>query len=175
MNIENSTITDIDEIFRLYKIATAYQKSKETVVLWPKFQRELINQEITENHQWKIIIDNQIACIWATTFSDEQIWEEKNSDPAIYIHRIATNPDFRGHNFVTKIVEWAKEYAQKAHKKYIRLDTIGNNEKLIAHYKKSGFDFLGFFDLKNTQGLPEHYKQGPVCLFEINLTVSANE
>ena len=112
MKIEKCTVQDIEEIFRLYGIASAYQKAKQTVVVWPQFKRQLVETEIAENRQWKLIIDNVIACNWATTFSDEQIWEERNADAAIYIHRIATNPDYRGKNFVSLIVEWARGYAK---------------------------------------------------------------
>lgn len=112
MKIENCSPADIQEIFRLYRIASAYQKSKETVVVWPEFEQQLVETEIAENRQWKLILDGEIACIWATTFSDEQIWGARNADPAIYIHRIATNPDFRGKNFVSLIVTWAKSYAK---------------------------------------------------------------
>jgi hypothetical protein len=39
------------------------------------------------------LIDGQIACVWAVTFNDPEIWKN-DQDAAIYIHRIATNPDF---------------------------------------------------------------------------------
>jgi ribosomal protein S18 acetylase RimI-like enzyme len=170
MIIKNSTEEDINEIFRLYAIATEYQKSKKTVVVWPEFDRQLIKTEIAEDRQWKLLIDEKVACVWAITFSDEQIWEERNKDAAIYIHRIATNPDFRGKNFVSDIVDWAKVYAKKLNKDFVRLDTLGNNTKLIDHYTNAGFDFLGLFQLNNTKGLPGHYQNNnPVCLFEINL------
>ncbi|MEW7291478.1 GNAT family N-acetyltransferase [Aquimarina sp. 2304DJ70-9] len=169
MNIKNSTINDIDEIFRLYKIASEYQKAKKTVVVWPDFELTLVETEISENRQWKLLIDDQIACVWATTFSDEQIWGEKNTDAAVYIHRIATNPDFRGNNFVEIIVTWAKKYALEHQKDFIRLDTLGNNKGLINHYTKSGFTFLGMFNLENTKGLPDHYHNAPACLFEIDI------
>ena len=169
MEISNCTIDDITEIFILYKTASDYQKAKQTVVVWPEFERQLIEIEIAENRQWKMIIDKAVACVWATTFSDEQIWEEKNTDKAVYIHRIATNPDFRGKNFVSLIVEWAKIYARENWLDFIRLDTLGNNVKLIEHYTKAGFTFLGMFNLKDTQGLPGHYQNDAVCLFEIKL------
>jgi len=169
MKIENCVPEDIDEIFRLYKIASEYQKSKQTVVVWPEFKKQLVETEIAENRQWKLIIDKEIACVWATTFSDEQIWEERNADAAIYIHRIATNPNFRGKNFVAIIVEWARDYAKSKCKNFLRLDTLGNNTKLIEHYTNAGFRFLGMFDLKNTNGLPDHYHNVPACLFEIQL------
>jgi ribosomal protein S18 acetylase RimI-like enzyme len=169
MRIENSTLNDLAEIFRLYKIASEYQKTKKTVVVWPDFEKKLVETEIFENRQWKLIIDNEIACVWATTFNDEQIWEKQNEDAAIYFHRIATNPSFRGYNFVSIIVNWAKEYAKACEKDYVRLDTLGNNTKLIEHYTNAGFDFLGMFNLNDTNGLPDHYRDAPVCLFEIKL------
>ncbi|WP_208745876.1 GNAT family N-acetyltransferase [Pedobacter kyonggii] len=135
MQIENSTTHDIAEIFRLYEIATDFQKTKYSVH-WPRFELSLIETEIKENRQWKIIINGKVACIWATTFSDPQIWEEKNLDPAIYIHRIATNPDFRGQNLVGTIINWAKEYAKANGKRFVRLDTVGENKGLIQHYPK---------------------------------------
>jgi GNAT superfamily N-acetyltransferase len=169
MEIKNSTSNDTDEIFRLYAIASAYQKAKQTVVVWPQFEPQLVATEIAENRQWKLIIDDQIACVWATTFSDAQIWEERNADKAIYIHRIATNPNFRGKNFTGIIVAWAKQYAATMGKDYVRLDTLGNNVKLIEHYTNAGFIFLGMFNLKSTEGLPAHYHNEPACLFEIKL------
>ena len=170
MIIKNSAADDIDEIFRLYSVATEYQKVKKSVVVWPEFDRQLIETEITEDRQWKMIIDEKVACVWAITFSDEQIWEERNKDAAIYIHRIATSPDFRGRNLVSAIVDWAKEYARKTTKDFVRLDTLGNNIKLIEHYTNAGFDFLGLFHLKSTKGLPAHYQNNdPACLFEIKI------
>tara|TARA_R110000765_G_scaffold320413_1_gene412415 strand:+ start:26 stop:541 length:516 start_codon:yes stop_codon:yes gene_type:complete len=169
MEIKTVTLADVDTVFELYKLASEYQKTKEKVIVWPDFKRELVITEIAENRQFKLIIENQVTCIWAITFSDAQIWEEKNKDSAIYIHRIATNPKFRGNNFVLTIVEWAKELAFEKGIQFVRLDTLGKNIKLIEYYKNAGFDFLGMFNLKNTDSLPEHYKKDAVCLFEIDL------
>ncbi|AIZ43296.1 GNAT family N-acetyltransferase [Cellulophaga baltica] len=169
MQITTSAIHDIDEIFRLYKIASDYQKEKKKVVVWPDFKRALVDTEIAEKRQWKLIIDDEVACLWAITFSDAQIWEERDNSTSIYIHRIATNPKFRGNNYMNTIVTWAKTYAQSIEKRFIRLDTLGNNTKLIEHYQKAGFDFLGMFDLKNTDMLSDHYQDQPACLFEIDL------
>nr|WP_321413712.1 GNAT family N-acetyltransferase [uncultured Allomuricauda sp.] len=169
MNIKNSNLTDISEIFRLYKLATDFQKLKFPDNQWPVFDKELINKEIMENRQFKLIINNKIACVWAITFSDAQIWEEKENNSSIYIHRIATNPEFRGQNFVQKIVNWAKEYAIDKNKEYIRMDTCGKNDRLINHYKRCGFEFLGIKKLKNTSELPAHYHNADVCYFEINV------
>lgn len=169
MQIKNSNLNDIPEIFRLYKLATDFQKLKFPDNQWPEFGKELINKEVAENRQFKLIIDNEIACVWAITYSDAQIWEEKENNSSIYIHRIATNPVFRGQNFVQKIVDWAKDYAVEKNKEYLRMDTCGRNDRLINHYKRCGFDFLGIEKLKNTSELPLHYHNADVCFFEIKL------
>lgn len=175
MKIENVRLEEIDEIFRLYAVASAYQKSKKTVVVWPEFDRGMVTNEIIENRQFKLLIDDRFVCVWAITFSDAQIWEKRNEDLAIYIHRIATNPDFRGHDFVGAIVSWAKDFAKSHGKQYIRLDTIGDNTRLIDHYCKCGFNFLGMFELANVDELPPHYKEGPAGLFEIDLNSDEND
>ncbi|MET2985317.1 GNAT family N-acetyltransferase [Aureibaculum conchae] len=165
MKIENSQLADMPNIFDLYRLATNYMKSKNQVH-WPEFPEDLILTEIEENRQWKLVIDNQIACIWATTLNDELIWGNKNNDPSLYIHRIATDPDFRGQNLVKKLISWANEYCKKRNLNYLRMDTVGLNKPLIAHYEKLGFQFLGTKVLKNPVGLPAHYKEGEVCYFQ---------
>ena len=141
MKITTSTLNDIPEIFRLYKLATDFQKVKFSDNQWPEFDKEFITTEVLENRQFKLLIDDKIACVWAITYSDPQIWEEKDNDSSIYIHRIATNPEFRGKNFVQAIVAWSKDIAAKENKQYVRMDTCGKNDKLINHYKSCGFDF----------------------------------
>ena len=160
---------DITTIFARYKKAAEFQKNKRTVTVWPTFSTAMVEKEIAEQRQFKLLIDGEMACVWAIAFHDPQIWEERDCDPAIYIHRIATAPQFRGRALVKQLVQWAKGYAQKQEKKFVRLDTLGENTRLIAYYQEMGFDFLGIFPLKNTAGLPAHYQNAPACLFEIRL------
>ena len=167
MIIANSEQQDIPEIFRLYKLATDFQKMKFSGNLWPQFDRSLVEKEVAEERQYKLLIKNKVACIWAITFSDLQIWEGSENDSAIYIHRIATNPEFRGQNFVKIIVDWSLDFANTYDIQFIRMDTCGNNVKLINHYKKCGFEFLGMSKLTNTSSLPSHYHDADVCFFEI--------
>jgi len=162
-----STLADIDEIFRLYRLASAYQIAVKGTVVWPDFDRSMVAQEIAEGRQWKLVVGSTIACVWAITLSDPEIWGVKNADPAVYIHRIATNPDFRGQAFVVAIVQWAKEYARQHQKKFVRLDTVGENHGLIAHYTACGFTYLGLTKLTDTASLPAHYHGATVSLFEL--------
>lgn len=162
-----STPADIDEIFRLYRLAAADQVAVKGTVVWPEFERGLVAQELAEGRQWKLLVGEDIACVWAITFDDPQIWGSRNADPAVYIHRIATNPDFRGRSLVKDIVQWAIGYARQHQKAFVRLDTVGENHGLIAHYTACGFTYLGLTALTDTAGLPAHYHNAMVSLFEL--------
>lgn len=168
-SIEKSTLADLPEIFKHYTAAAAFQRSKKTVVVWPGFAPQLVEKEISEGRQWKLIQHGKICCVWAIAHTDPQIWEERNLDPAIYIHRIATHPNARGQQMVKKIIDWAIAYAKDLNKTYVRLDTLGENTRLIDYYQNMGFTFLGLFSIKDPKGLPQHYHTAPVCLFEIEL------
>ena len=169
MTITNSTLDDIPEIFRLYKLATDYQKVAFPGNIWPEFDQEFITTEVMENRQFKIVIDQKIACIWAITYNDPPIWEERENNDAIYLHRIATNPEFRGNNFVKIIADWSIDFAKTENKKFVRMDTCGQNDRLINHYKNCGFNFLGMKKLKDSSQLQAHYHDADVCFFEISL------
>jgi hypothetical protein len=166
MQILLSNLSDIDTIFEFYDKAIAFQKANSKQH-WLPFERNLIEKEIGEKRQWKIVINNEIACIFAITFSDENIWGEKNADPAIYIHRIVTEPKFRGNNFVGNIVDWAKMYGKENNKRFVRMDTWGDNLKLKAHYEKFGFNYLGIITPQRVSELPAHYSSITLSLFEL--------
>jgi GNAT superfamily N-acetyltransferase len=165
--IINSELSDIETLYTFYDAAIAFQK---TVFHkhWLGFERSLVEKEIAENRQFKILIDGEIACIFLITFNDVVIWKEKENNASIYLHRIVTKEKFRGQGLVKDIVEWAKQYCKVHGKAFIRMDTWGDNDKLIDYYIGCGFTFLEIMSLDNTEGLPKHYK-GTLSLFEIAL------
>jgi len=169
MVIQNCTIGDLQHIQALYQHARDLQTERKSVV-WPSFTDDFLLKEISESRQWKLIEDNAIACNWAITFEDKEIWGEKDQNDSIFIHRICTNPKFRGNRYIDAIVAWARDYAVQKGKRYVRLDTLGNNTGLIRHYTSAGFEFLGIFQLTDTANLPGHYQQEPdCCLFEMEV------
>jgi hypothetical protein len=168
MEIESCTLSDLDMIMALYREATAYQKTKSTSH-WPEFDSEKIKKEIINGQHWKMLSDEKVICIWAHTFSDPSIWGERNSDPAIYLHRICINPDSRGKKLVNQVIEWAKRYASQNEKMFVRLDTAGENQGLIKHYTGCGLTYLGLVYLRTPEDLPSHYHNTNISLFEMKL------
>jgi ribosomal protein S18 acetylase RimI-like enzyme len=168
MIILNSTQQDIPTIFSLYEAATNYQKTKFNR-WWQPFDPVMVQREIEEGRQWKILIDGEVACIFAIAFADPEIWGAKNADPAIYIHRIVTHPAFKGRGIMHHIVEWAKEYAKTNNRQYIRMDTWGDNDELVGYYVKCGFSLLGTITPAETGALPAHYNCISLALLQIDV------
>jgi|GEM_PF-72754 len=171
MQIIKSTPDDVDAIMQRYDEATAYQKTVAKKS-WQGFDPSIVESAIEEGRQWKIVESGQIACVFTLTYEDALIWKEKNKDPAIYIHRIATNPLFRGKNYTKTITAWSKLHARQHNKAYVRMDTGSGNEKLNTYYVSCGFKYLGITEMVATEGLPAHYHNGSFSLFEIDMSAS---
>ena len=157
---------DIALIFDFYASAIAHQK-KVFNKHWQGFDQDMIALEITEQRQWKILSGETVVCIFAIDFNDAAIWLEKDNDPSIYLHRIVTHPEFRGNNYVTEIMKWATAFGSASGKRYVRLDTWGDNPKLISYYVKCGFEHVGIITPQKTAELPKHYNSISLALFEI--------
>lgn len=166
MQIINSTIQDIGTIYNLYDAAVAFQKTKFNRH-WHGFDRQLIEKEINENRQFKIVVNDIIVCIFAVTFNDAIIWGDLDKSPSIYIHRIVTHPSFHGNGYVKNIVDWAIGYAHKNGKEFVRMDTWGDNQKLIGYYTNCGFTFVGLTGVLSGDDMPKHYQGIQLSLFEI--------
>lgn len=168
MEIVRSTVDDLQTIFDLYDAAIAHQKAVSNQ-FWLPFDRKLVETEIAEGRQWKIVVDGETACVFVTAYSDADIWGEKDLDPSVYLHRIVTNPAFRGRNFVGVIIEWARVHGKSLGKKFLRLDTWAENLKLKEIYTRNGFAFLGNAAPANPAGLPSHYSGIMLGFYEMEI------
>lgn len=110
--------------------------------------------------------DDIVAGYFSIALSDELIWGEKERGDAIYIHRICVNPDRKGNNLTMHILSWAYGYAMAAGRKFIRMDTWGDNQRLVSYYVTCGFQHVGNKRLGLVPDLPPHYRNANLALFE---------
>lgn len=168
MTIIPSLPEDLDKIFELYDEATRFQKTK-TSFYWMPFSRTMVEQEILEGRQFKIMDNERIAGIFAITNSDELIWKEKNIQPSIYLHRIVIADNYKGKNLLDAVIDWAVDFSKSNHLKYVRLDTFADNKKLVNYYIKSGFALIDIVTMENSEALPPHYNNAKLALLEIKI------
>ena len=164
----NAEVSDIDDIFRLYDQAIEFQK-KVFDKNWLGFDRILVETEIAEKRLWKLVDEERTACIFSIAYSDPIIWGERSHESAMYIHRIVTNPEFRGRAYVKSITAWAINHANELGLRFVRMDTWGDNQKLINYYQDCGFNFTGLMTPEESETLPRHYSGINLSLFEIDL------
>ena len=62
-SIVNTEIKDLDFIYSLFDEAISYQKRKEYPV-WAGYDKEVLKKDIKNKLQYKIVINNNIACIF---------------------------------------------------------------------------------------------------------------
>ena len=166
MEILQSELADLGAILALYDAATELQRSKGTVQ-WPKISTELVESEIREGRQWKLMIEGELACVWVVAYDDELIWGP--TERSVFLHRIANNPSQRGKSLVGIVVEWAKNHCNQNDLRFIRLDTVGYNPGLIRLYTSHGFSSLEPVIIADPSDLPAHYAEDEAYLFEIDL------
>jgi len=166
MTILNTIPEDIKVIKELYSLAIQFQKAK-SVNYWHGMNQALIEEEIKEQLHWKIVEGNQIACFFSIAFTDRLVWDERDADPSIYLHRIVTNPAFRGRGYVKDITTWAEQFGSSAGKDFVRLDTNRDNQKLNAYYQECGFVYCGVKIFEDdAPGVPKHYLGSGLSLYE---------
>ncbi|HXB95440.1 MAG TPA: GNAT family N-acetyltransferase [Puia sp.] len=167
MTFTHTVPEDLEVLEELYRLAIEYQRTR-TANPWQGMNRPLIEKEIHEQLHWKIIDEGCIASFFSVAFSDRLVWDERDADPSIYLHRIVTNPSFRGRGYVKHIVAWAEDFGRAMGKLYIRLDTGRDNQRLNAYYSECGFKFSGVkqFDDPGDPAVPRHYLGSGLSLYE---------
>jgi ribosomal protein S18 acetylase RimI-like enzyme len=159
---------DTPKIFELYDKAIAFQQTVFDKT-WISFAPEQVATEIADRRLWKIVDNGQIANIFSITYSDPILWGERSNAPAMYIHRIVTDPKFRGRGYVQAITDWAKHHAKENALRFVRMDTWSDNQKLLDYYQSFGYKFLGNITPEESDTLPPHYRGLSLALLEIDL------
>ncbi len=168
LQISNTTLQDLDRVLWLFEEAINMQ-SNNGYKVWESIDKESLQQDIKKGLQYKITIDADILCIFSIQYNDPFIWRDRDKNDAIYLHRIVTNPNFKGQKLFEKVLTWAIELARKENKRFIRMDTWADNFQLIEYYKLFGFQFIENYKTTDTEELPLQNRNLNVALLELTL------
>jgi ribosomal protein S18 acetylase RimI-like enzyme len=168
IKIVNTTIDDLNTIFWLFEQAMKLQ-GKNGYKVWEGIDKIALQKDIEERLQYKIVEGNDILCIFSIQHNDPFIWRHRDQNNAIYLHRIVVNPNFKGQKQFQKVLNWAKQFADKNNLKFVRMDTWADNLKIIEYYKSFGFEFIENYKTTNATELPIQNRNLNVALLEIKL------
>lgn len=168
MEILRTAKEDLGIMRTMWNEALHFQKEGGNPV-WPEFPEELIVKEIESDLNYKLTAGGKILCYFSIAFSDPAIWGDMEKGDALYLHRGVTASEFRGLGLTRFIFEWARIKAKLINRKYIRIDTWGSNKELINYYIRAGFRHIGYKDMDEAAGLPAHYRNLRLAIFETDV------
>nr|WP_305121776.1 GNAT family N-acetyltransferase [Pedobacter mongoliensis] len=142
-------------------------QGREGYTVWDDIDKDVLEKDIKNGLQYKIVCGNAIHCVFSIQFNDPLIWRERDEGNAIYLHRIVVNQDFKGHRLFDKVLAWAKQFAKTKGMKYVRMDTWAENKRIIDYYKSFGFKFIEYYKTTNDFELPIQNRNLSVALLEL--------
>lgn len=168
IEIKNTDVQDLAQIFALFEHSIKYQERKGYPV-WANYDKNSIIKDIQEKNQYKVLIDSKIAIIFSVCYSDKIIWRHLDQGDSIYLHRIVVNPEFKGQKLFGKILDWVTEHSKRKGLSSIRMDTWAVNLTIIDYYKSFGFAFIENYTTPDSEELPVHNRNLPLALLEYKL------
>lgn len=173
IKILNTNITDLEQISQLFAQAMALQ-GKRGYQVWQNIDQAALLEDIENGLQYKIMIGNALACIFTVQYSDPLIWNVRDQDNAIYLHRIVVDPSFKGQRLFEKVLNWAKRQAFFLKRRYVRMDTWASNDQLITYYQGFGFQLIDYFTTPDAATLPLQNRNLNVALLEMEVKSEFN-
>ena len=168
IEIVHTTREDLDTVFLLFKQVTLAQ-AKPGYKVWSSVDNDTLERDVEARYQYKMVKGGDILCVFSVLSSDPFIWRDRENLDAIYLHRIVTNPDFKGQRQFEKVLAWAIDYAHQNDLKFIRMDTWADNEKLINYYKSFGFEFIENYKTPDIPELPMQNRNLDHALLELKV------
>jgi ribosomal protein S18 acetylase RimI-like enzyme len=166
MTIRPSSMFSESKFRDFWAAALAYQK-REGLQIWPAYPEKALREEIEARRHFSAFTpEGVLAGYFSLALSDVEIWSEKEKGDAIYIHRMCVNPECKGSRLAAWALAWAHGYAAGCGRKYVRMDTWGDNPRLIGYYVACGFRQAGNRQMGGVRDLSPHYQNAYLALFE---------
>jgi len=173
INIINTIEEDLEFIYTLFEDAIVYQV-KNGYPDWKDYSKDSLKEDIRLKRQYKIMINNDIACVFTICLVDKIVWQEREKQDAIYLHRIVVNKNYKGQRLVGHILKFASEFSLKIGRQKIRIDTWANNTTIIKYYESFGFEIIDHSFNPDVPELPIQMRGNKVVLMEYQASKSPN-
>lgn len=166
MKIYLRSQSDVMKFRGFWMSAISYQRAGN-FPLWPSYPESQISEEIESSRHFSAYLeDGDLAGYFSIALTDSLIWGDKEQGSAIYIHRMCVNPNRKGSNFTSEVLFWAYQHAFSLGRNFVRMDTWGDNKRLVEYYIRCGFRYIGDRRLGIVPELPPHYSNTNLALFE---------
>jgi predicted GNAT family N-acyltransferase len=170
VNIKNTKMTDLPQIFDLFDQSINYQE-KNGYPVWKNYDKNAIIADIENKNQYKAIIESKTGIVFSVGYTDKIIWRDLDKGDSMYLHRIVVNPECKGQKLFGVILKWAIEHSKQKSLSSIRIDTWSANPTLIEYYKSFGFSIVETYTTPDSIELPVHNRNLALTLLEYRVDV----
>lgn len=147
---------DLNEIKNLTE-ACAEALQKQNIFQWNENypSRKKLKNDIQRGELFVYEIENRIIVIMVLTPKMDVVYQYINwlTEPGnnLYVHRLATHPNYWGKGYARKMMDYAEEFAKNKKFISVRLDTFSKNLRNQKFYENRGYTKLGdvYFPHKN--------------------------
>jgi len=171
--IRKANLNDLRDIKKLTE-ACAKALQQQNIFQWNEHYPSLekLKKDIEKQELYVFEEENMIIAIIVLTPNMDEVYRNidwlSKTDNNLYVHRLATHPEFWGKGYARKIMDFAEEFAKNKNFTSIRLDTFSKNIRNQKFYEARGYTKLGevYFPHKN---------EYPFHCYEKLLATSLNE
>jgi len=146
--IRKATPKDLPEIKRLTE-ACAKTLQAQNIFQWNKNypSREKLAKDIQKKELYLWEEDRKIVSIIVLTSNMSDVYKDiewlSDNENNLYVHRLATHPDYWGKSYARKMMYFAEETAKKNNYSSIRLDTFSQNKRNQRFYEARNYKRIG--------------------------------
>lgn len=156
--IRKASLKDLNEIKKLTE-ACAEALQQQKIYQWNKDYpgREKLENDIKREELFVYEYKNRIIAIIVLTPKMDKVYQNiswlTETENNLYVHRLATHPDFWGQGYAREMMDFAEDFAKTGNFISIRLDTFSQNKRNQKFYEARGYQRLGdvYFPHKNDQ------------------------
>ncbi len=116
----------------------------------------VFQRDIDQGQLWLADVETSIAGVAAVTTDQEPDYAQAGWDinePAVVVHRLAVDPEFRGAGIAGALMRKAEEVAAERGIPVLRVDTNTQNEATQRLFPKLGYRLAGEISLRIRPGL----------------------
>ncbi|MGW1454268.1 GNAT family N-acetyltransferase [Salegentibacter agarivorans] len=154
--IRKANLNDLREIKKLTE-ACAKALQQQNIFQWNEHYPSLekLQNDIEKQELYVFEEENMIIAIIVLTPNMDEVYRNINwlrkTGNNLYVHRLATQPEFWGKGYARKMMDFAEEFAKNKNFTSIRLDTFSKNIRNQKFYEARGYTKLGnvYFPHKN--------------------------
>ena len=154
--IRKAKLNDLRKIKKLTE-ACAKALQQQNISQWNEHYPSLekLQNDIEKEELYVLEEENMIIAIIVLTPNMDEVYRNidwlSKTDNNLYVHRLATSPEFWGKGYARTMMDFAEEFAKNKNFTSIRLDTFSKNTRNQKFYKARGYTKLGdvYFPHKN--------------------------